>query len=126
MARLQGATTTYVPRAISLVLPAAIGDKWEPHLQAVDSAVDWALSQPGVDPEKVYVAGFCFGGGVAVRYSQWRPEKVKACGVFYGKPVTQASTDLPPVYAGDLARPLPCLPSVRTARSRRQNTPREA
>ena len=95
----QGATTSYVPRAISLVLPAAVQDDWESHLEAVDSAVEWARSQPGVDPDRIFVAGFCFGGGVAVRYSAWKPEKVAACGVFYGKPVSQG-TGLPPLYAG--------------------------
>ena len=38
-----GQTTGFVPRAISLVLPAVIQGRWDQHLRAVDSAVAFAL-----------------------------------------------------------------------------------
>ena len=38
-----GQATGFVPRAISLVLPAVIQGLWNQHLRAVDSAVAFAL-----------------------------------------------------------------------------------
>lgn len=99
-----GQTTGWVPRAISLVVPAVVSGKWGPHLAAVDSAVDYALALAPSTPSagracKVAICGFCFGGGLAVRYAQQEPAKVGACGVFYGKPLTEGARGLPPVYA---------------------------
>jgi len=98
-----GQTTGFVPRAISLVLPAVVQGRWDPHLRAVDSAVDFALEdakrEGGGGQEQVAICGFCFGGGVAVRYGQMRPQRVRACGVFYGKPISEGAEELPPVFA---------------------------
>jgi predicted esterase len=46
--------------------------------------------QPGVDPNRIAVAGFCYGGASALRYSSSHPGDVKAVGVFYGRPLESA------------------------------------
>ena len=97
-----GQTTAYVPRAISLVLPAVVQNEWGKHLEAVDSAATFALKaeqESGSGASKLSICGFCFGGGVACRYAQFRRELVNSCGVFYGKPLTDGAAGLPPVYA---------------------------
>ena len=38
-------------------------------------------------------------GGLSIRYARMSPHKVAACGVFYGKPVTEGVGGLPPTYA---------------------------
>ena len=50
--------------------------------------------QPDIDPDRVAVAGFCYGGGAAVRYAAAHPGAAAAVGVFYGRPLTpgKAST----------------------------------
>ena len=58
-----------------------------------------ARSEDGGGQDQVAICGFCFGGGVAVRYAQLQPQFVKACGVFYGKPISEGAEGLPPVYA---------------------------
>lgn len=35
------------------------------------------------------MSGFCFGGGLALRYGDLQPDKVKAVVVFYGRPLKQ-------------------------------------
>jgi len=46
--------------------------------------------QPGVDPQRTAVAGFCYGGASALRYAASRPAgAVRAVGVFYGRPLEQ-------------------------------------
>jgi carboxymethylenebutenolidase len=95
-----GQTTNWIPRAISLVLPAVTRGQWDPHLRAVNSAVSYALeAQQNAELSKVSICGFCFGGGVAARYAQQHPERVRACGIFYGKPLTDDASGMPPVYA---------------------------
>jgi dienelactone hydrolase len=39
------------------------------------------------DVNNIFVAGFCFGGGLALRYADKYAERVRACAVFYGKPI---------------------------------------
>jgi len=86
----QGNTTAVIPRAISFVAKAAYEDDWELPLRDLERTVahlqlhcaEWA------DTQRIVVAGFCFGGGLALRFADKFPEKVKACAVFYGKPVT--------------------------------------
>ena len=39
-----------------------------------------------VDPKRVAIVGFCYGGAAAARAAAARPDAVRACGVFYGKP----------------------------------------
>jgi dienelactone hydrolase len=72
----------------------------------VHKAVQWLKQQPGVDPRRIAVAGFCLGGGAALRYAAAFPQDVAACGVFYGKPLEEVS------WVG-CNREIQCQPLVR-------------
>lgn len=50
----------------------------------LNAAADWALKQPA-SASKLYVAGFCWGGGQTFRYATNRPDLAGAF-VFYGPP----------------------------------------
>lgn len=47
--------------------------------------------QPGVDASRVAVAGFCYGGGSAIRYAAQHPGEAAAVGVFYGRPADSSA-----------------------------------
>jgi carboxymethylenebutenolidase len=53
----------------------------------LDVVFDWLAVQPNVDPERIAVMGFCYGGGKALQYSL-HTDRVAATGVFYGSLVT--------------------------------------
>lgn len=90
-----GASTGWVPRAIKLVAGAALlpGATWGvPQLMSV---VRWTAAEGArnfrVDARRVAVAGFCYGGGAALRLATAvaesdAAEPLKAVTVFYGKP----------------------------------------
>ncbi len=79
----RGRSTGWVPRAIFLrvTLPMArvVSD--------LDAAFDWLAGQPDVDPKRVAVMGFCYGGDAALQYSLAHP-KPAGTGIFYGSLVT--------------------------------------
>jgi carboxymethylenebutenolidase len=79
----RGQSTGWVPRAIflrvTLPMEQVIGD--------LDAAFDWLASQQDVDPQRVAVMGFCYGGDAALQYSLAHP-KPAATGIFYGSLVT--------------------------------------
>jgi dienelactone hydrolase len=58
---------------------------------SVAGAVGWLKRQPGVDPSRVAVAGFCLGGGAAIRFAAAHPGAARAVGVFYGRPLDAAA-----------------------------------
>jgi len=88
----QGNTTALIPRAIYLVKNAAFKDDWNLPLTDMDRVVNYLSKQPYVNTSKIAVCGFCFGGGVALRYADTHPDKgIQACGVFYGKPISKIS-----------------------------------
>ena len=75
----RGQTTSWLPRAIFLALSVP-----EPQaLAEIDPALRWLQAQPDVDPSRIVVMGFCYGGGKALQYSLRTPE-VAGTGVFYG------------------------------------------
>jgi carboxymethylenebutenolidase len=49
----------------------------------LDAVFAWLLSQPNVDPERIMVMGFCYGGGTSLLYSLHNPD-IAATGIFYG------------------------------------------
>lgn len=75
----RGQTTTLLPRAIYLALTVpeeqALGD--------LDPVFAWLQSEPAVDPARIIVMGFCYGGGKALQYSL-RNDELAGTGVFYG------------------------------------------
>lgn len=75
----RGQTTTWLPRAIYLALTVPESQV----LSDLDLVFDWLQEQPEVDPERIVVMGFCYGGGKALQYSL-RNDKLAGTGVFYG------------------------------------------
>jgi carboxymethylenebutenolidase len=79
----RGGTTNWIPRAIYQIIRA--------DTQQIDSDVDavfqWLAAQPEVQPERIAIMGFCFGGGTTLRYSLSN-NKLAAAAVFYGQPIT--------------------------------------
>lgn len=83
----RGQSTAQVPRAIWLTLTTQQG-----RVDAdLDAVFDWLESQPEVDPERIVVQGFCYGGGKALRYSLHNPD-VAATAVFYGSLIDDPET----------------------------------
>jgi carboxymethylenebutenolidase len=79
----RGSTTSLIPRAIYQVVttkPEAINAD-------VDSVFAWAGAQPEVDPGRIAVLGFCYGGRASLAYSLHN-NRIAATVVFYGSPET--------------------------------------
>jgi carboxymethylenebutenolidase len=79
----RGSTTSWIPRAIYQTLSA----KPETVNADIDTVVTWAKGQPGVDPSRVAILGFCYGGRTSLLYTLHDPS-VAATVVFYGNPET--------------------------------------
>jgi carboxymethylenebutenolidase len=79
----RGKSTGWIPRAIflrmTLPMERVVGD--------LDAVFDWLAGQQDVDPQRVAVMGFCYGGDAALQYSLAHP-KPAATGIFYGSLVT--------------------------------------
>jgi carboxymethylenebutenolidase len=91
----RGQTTDWLLRAIYLALTV-------PEAQALndlDPVFDWLQAEPDVDPDRIVVMGFCYGGGKALQYSLRNPE-LAATGVFYG------SLESDPAALGQLPGPV--------------------
>ncbi|MDR9390694.1 MAG: dienelactone hydrolase family protein [Trueperaceae bacterium] len=78
----RGVSVDLVPSAIWNVVatPAAAIDR---DLRVV---VDALAADPSVDPERIVVMGFCYGGGAALRYAL-SDDRLAGTGVFYGTPI---------------------------------------
>ena len=79
----RGKTTGWIPRAIFL----RITTRMEQVVGDLDATFDWLAGQSDVDPERVAVMGFCYGGDAALQYSLAHA-KPAATGIFYGSLVT--------------------------------------
>lgn len=82
----------------------------------LDAAADWALRQPA-SSHKLYVVGFCWGGGQSFAYATHRPD-LAAAFVFYGvppQPAEMARIHAPVYgfYAGNDARISLTVPDTR-------------
>jgi len=79
----RGETTPLIPRAIYLVSTTDQGS-----VDAdLDSVYAWLEAQPNVDPARIGIAGFCYGGRVSLLYSLRNPN-LAATVVFYGSSET--------------------------------------
>jgi len=79
-------TARWVPRAIYQIASTP----QEQILGDLDAVFAWLASQPDVKPDRIGVMGFCFGGGISLRYSLSNA-RLAATAVFYGSPVTDAN-----------------------------------
>ncbi len=79
----RGKTTGWIPRAIFL----RVTTQMEQVVGDLDAVFDWLAGQQDVDPERIAVMGFCYGGDTALQYSLAQP-KPAATGIFYGSLVT--------------------------------------
>jgi carboxymethylenebutenolidase len=79
----RGSTTAWIPRAIFQVLTTSS----EQVNKDLDSTFAWAAAQPDIDPERIAVLGFCYGGRASLSYSLHNPE-IAATVIFYGSPET--------------------------------------
>lgn len=75
----RGQTTTWLPRAIyqALSIPE------EQVLGDLELVLAWVRQLPDIDPARVVIMGFCYGGSKALQFSL-RNDQVAATGVFYG------------------------------------------
>ena len=81
----RGSTTSWIPRAIYQV----ISTKAENINADLDSVYAWLESQPDVDPSRIAIAGFCYGGRTSLAYSLHN-NQLAATVIFYGSPETDA------------------------------------
>lgn len=84
----RGKTTSWLPSAIWNV----IGTPKDNILSDLDAVFSWLESQPNVDPTRIMVMGFCYGGGTSLQYSLHN-DKIAATAIFYGS-VNVAAEDL--------------------------------
>lgn len=81
----RGSTTSWIPRAIYQV----ITNSSENVNTDLDSVFAWLESQPEVDPERIGIAGFCYGGRASLLYSLHNQD-IAATVVFYGSAETDS------------------------------------
>jgi carboxymethylenebutenolidase len=79
----RGSTTSLIPRAIYQVITT----KPEQVNADLDSVYSWLEGQAEVDPARIAIIGFCYGGRTSLLYSLHN-SKLAASVVFYGSPVT--------------------------------------
>ena len=113
----RGSTTTWIPRAIYQVLSS----RPEKVNADLDSVYAWLEALPDVDPGRIAIAGFCYGGRTSLVYSLHN-NKLAATVMFYGSPETnpKALTALPGPLLGifggaDLSIPVETVNAFDTA-----------
>ncbi len=81
----RGSTTAWIPRAIFQVITTPS----ERVNKDLDSVFAWLASQPNVNPQRIAIMGFCYGGRTSLLYSLHNPN-LAATAIFYGSLVTDA------------------------------------
>ena len=82
----RGRSTTWIPTAIY----QTVRTPQEQINADVDAVYAWLDEREEVDPERIAIIGFCYGGGVALEYS-FHNDNIAATGDFYGDRVTDVS-----------------------------------
>jgi len=95
----QGRSTAWVPRALTLVGRATLGASGDWGAADLASVLRWVDAQPWGADARLGVAGFCFGGGAALRFAETHPGEVDAVASFYGAPLADAGRLHCPVLA---------------------------
>lgn len=75
----RGATTDWIPRAIYQTLRT----EQERVNVDLDAVFAWLQQQPNVDPSRIAIMGFCYGGRVSLNYSMHN-NQLAATSTFYG------------------------------------------
>jgi carboxymethylenebutenolidase len=88
-----------VPRALALVAGAALGPGATWGRDELASVLRWVEGQPWGEGARVGVAGFCYGGGAALRCAEEHHESIAAVACFYGAPLEDAGRLQCPVLA---------------------------
>ncbi|GIL51498.1 hypothetical protein Vafri_7474 [Volvox africanus] len=86
-----GQSTLWPFRAITLGFKYALREGASWGVESVHETVRWLKAQPDVDPDRIVVAGFCYGGGAAIRYAAAHPGEVSGVAIFYGRPLLEAA-----------------------------------
>jgi carboxymethylenebutenolidase len=87
----RGRVTSQIPRALYLRLGTP-----EDQVKAdLDAALDYLMSRPNVDPERVASLGFCFGGGHSLLLSLRHPETIPLTIIYYGDVIGDPATLAP-------------------------------
>lgn len=79
--------TNWIPRAIYLAMTTETAQV----NTDLDAVFNWLAAQPNVDPTRIMVMGFCYGGGKSLEYSLHN-DQVAATGIFYGSLITDPAT----------------------------------
>jgi carboxymethylenebutenolidase len=76
---LRGSSTSWIPRAIYQVSTTP-----REQINAdIDAVFSWLAIQPDVQPERIAIMGFCYGGRASLLYTIHN-NKIAATGIFYG------------------------------------------
>ena len=70
------------------------------------AAFDYLAAQPDVDPARMGILGFCFGGRASLMAAYRLPERVKAAAVFYGGGIVADAPNAPIHHVGEVKCPV--------------------
>jgi carboxymethylenebutenolidase len=108
-----GGTDSFAPDAVTKAVSGLSADQVTADL---DAAADYAKKIPSANG-KLFVAGFCWGGGKSFAFATHRHD-LSAAFVFYGPPPPDVTTITAPVYgfyAGNDARISATIPATTEA-----------
>jgi len=82
----RGSTTTWFPRSMYLAMTTPT----ERVNTDMDAVFTWLESQPDIDPERIAIMGFCYGGGKSLQYAMHN-NRLASTIIFYGTLVTDTA-----------------------------------
>lgn len=72
----------------------------------VTAALDFLAAQPDVDPDRIGVVGYCYGGRISLLTAMRLPERVKAAALYYGGGLVTDQPDAPVNRVGSIRCPV--------------------